>query len=590
MLDPRIYRTGFVAVALAVVVVAFSLLDQQGPLTASLAPDAFNGQNAYATMGSLAQNNPDRRPGSTGDEDVASYVSAKLASYGYQVDRHLFLARTVDGKRTLETVTGARPGLSTGSIVVLSHRDSLHDSAAAELSGTAVLLELARVLAGETQHRTIILASTSGSAGLAGASELARSISGPVDAVISLGDLAGLRVHQPVVVPWSTGPKVAPAALRNTLASALDAQAGLKPGGTSLGGQLAHLAFPLTLSEQAPFDARGIPAVSLSLSGDHPVSPNEVTSPDRINALGRAVLQTINALDGGPGVPAASSYLLFSGKVVPDWAIRLLVLVLMAPVLLAIVDGLARVRRRGHSVSLGVVRVLAACVPFVLAVLVIVGARLTGTLGATPPGPIAAGQVPLHGAGTAVMAVVGFVLLGFSWVMPRVVDAFAGAPRRAGGTEAVDPGRSIGVLIVLLFATLALWLLNPFAALLIIPGLHLWMWVVDPEARPHPLLSAFMLLVGLAPLALVILYGMGTQGLGPIDALWHGLLLIAGGQIGLLAATEWSLVLGCIVSVVAIGVQTQRQPRPEDAAVTVRGPVSYAGPGSLGGTESALRR
>jgi hypothetical protein len=36
-----------------------------------------------------------------------------------------------------------------------------------------------------------------------------------------------------------------------------------------------------------------------------------------------------------------------------------------------------------------------------------------------------------------------------------------------------------------------------------------------------------------------------------------------------------------------------RKRRPEDEGpqdVTVRGPVSYAGPGSLGGTESALRR
>jgi hypothetical protein len=29
---------------------------------------------------------------------------------------------------------------------------------------------------------------------------------------------------------------------------------------------------------------------------------------------------------------------------------------------------------------------------------------------------------------------------------------------------------------------------------------------------------------------------------------------------------------------------------PETPQITVRGPVSYAGPGSLGGTESALRR
>jgi hypothetical protein len=272
MLDPRIYRTGFVAVALAVVVVAFSLLDQQGPLTASLAPDAFSGQSAYATMTSLAHNNPNRRPGSNGDEDVASFVSAKLRQYGYQVDKHLFTARTVDGKRTLETVTGVRTGLSTGSIVVLSHRDSLGTPATADLSGTGVLLELARVLAGETQHRTIVLASTSGSAGQAGASELARTISRPVDAVISLGDLTGPRAHQPVLVPWSTGPRLAPPLLRNTLAAALGAQAGLRPGGTSLGGQVAHLAFPQTLGDQGPFGNRGIPAVSLSLIPLPPMS------------------------------------------------------------------------------------------------------------------------------------------------------------------------------------------------------------------------------------------------------------------------------------------------------------------------------
>ena len=28
----------------------------------------------------------------------------------------------------------------------------------------------------------------------------------------------------------------------------------------------------------------------------------------------------------------------------------------------------------------------------------------------------------------------------------------------------------------------------------------------------------------------------------------------------------------------------------DDASITVRGPSSYAGPGSLGGTESALRK
>ena len=78
MLDPRIYRAGFVALALALVLAAFSLLDQQGPLRSNLAPDAFSAQNALGLMSSLARRHPDRRPGSAGDGAVAAYVARRL--------------------------------------------------------------------------------------------------------------------------------------------------------------------------------------------------------------------------------------------------------------------------------------------------------------------------------------------------------------------------------------------------------------------------------------------------------------------------------------------------------------------------------
>jgi hypothetical protein len=155
---------------------------------------------------------------------------------------------------------------------------------------------------------------------------------------------------------------------------------------------------------------------------------------------------------------------------------------------------------------------------------------------------------------------------------------------------AIDPGRSIAVLIVMCVATIGIWIVNPFAAILVIPALHLWMWLVEPELRPPRPLLALLLLVGLAPPVLVVLYYASVLGLGPLGLIWNGVLLIAGGHVGLLAAVEWSLVLGCVVSVLAITVRSLREPRPEEAPVTVRGPVTYAGPGSLGGTESALRR
>jgi hypothetical protein len=52
-----------------------------------------------------------------------------------------------------------------------------------------------------------------------------------------------------------------------------------------------------------------------------------------------------------------------------------------------------------------------------------------------------------------------------------------------------------------------------------------------------------------------------------------------------------SLFAGVALGVIAIAL---RPPPPAEAPgapdITVRGPLSYAGPGSLGGTESALRR
>ena len=279
MLDPRIYRASLIAVALAVFVLAFSLTDQQGAVGTNLAPEAFNAENAYATMNSLARNYPDRRPGSSDDYDVATYVARTLKHQtGSPCPRARTGSNTVDGKRTIETVMGTRAGLRSGTIVVVSHRDSLGSPSVADLSGTAVLLELARVLSGETQHRTIMLVSTSGSTGQAGAAQLAKTLPGPIDAVIALGDLAGRRIHEPVVVPWSNGPLVAPTMLRNTVAAALGSQAVLRPGGTSMAGQFAHLALPLTLTEQGPFGAAGQPAVLLSLAGEKSPAPDEPVS------------------------------------------------------------------------------------------------------------------------------------------------------------------------------------------------------------------------------------------------------------------------------------------------------------------------
>jgi hypothetical protein len=592
MLDPRIYRTGMMAVALAVIVLAFSFSDQQGAAGTSLAPDAFNGQNAFSGMVSMARDDPQRRPGSDGDLALAVQVASSFRQDGFGVSTDTFKGRTVDGVRTLENVVGIRPGLSGSSIVIVAHRDALGSPATSDLSGTATLIELARDLEGETLHRSVVLASTSGSAGTAGAIRLASTLGGPVDAVIALGDLASQRVRGPVIVPWSSTQAVAPPMLRNTVAAALAAQAAIGPGGTSVFGQFVHLAFPLALSEQAPFGALGVPAVLLSRSGERAPGNVAPRSSAPITAMGRTVLQTISALDGAPAVARPSAYVLYSGKVVPGWAIRLFVLALILPVLGATFDGLARTRRRGHSTLRWVLWVLTGALPFALGVLLVEGARLADVLKVVPGAPVQGGAIPLGGAGLAVLAAVALVVgLGFVALRPQLIRLIGGQPRLSQrADEPVSAGAAAAVLLVMCVVTLAIWAANPFAAALLIPALHLWMWVVTPDVRLRRPAVLLLLLAGVAGPALVFVYYGVTLGLGPVGVLWSATLQLAGGSFGLLAAIEWSVVLGCVVGVVAIAVRGAREDRPEEVPVTVRGPISYAGPGSLGGTESALRR
>ncbi len=106
----------------------------------------------------------------------------------------------------------------------------------------------------------------------------------------------------------------------------------------------------------------------------------------------------------------------------------------------------------------------------------------------------------------------------------------------------------------------------------------------------HPAAGSALLLLGLAPPALVVLYYMVTLSFNPVSLAWSGVLMIAGGQVGPVQAVEMEPRAGqrrervrdrCLA----------RAPRP---ACTRRSrspfgdPVTYAGPGSLGGTDSAL--
>ncbi|MFZ0090134.1 MAG: hypothetical protein WAL63_11545, partial [Solirubrobacteraceae bacterium] len=167
----------------------------------------------------------------------------------------------------------------------------------------------------------------------------------------------------------------------------------------------------------------------------------------------------------------------------------------------------------------------------------------------------------------------------------------APSPRsRRRPPEPAGNGAVAALPLVMCVVTFAIWLENPFAALLLIPALHLWLWAVSPDVRLPTAARIALLLVGLAPAVLVVVYYANSFGYGPVDLIWQAALLLAGHAVSLLAVLEWSIILGCLASAATLTVLAARGSRVAPAPVTVRGPVTYAGPGSLGGTKSALRR
>ena len=517
MLNGRIYRAAFAPFAIALAIAAFSLSARPAPLHSTLAPDAFDSRRALAEAQRLAVEFPHRRPGGVGDERLAQRVAHTIAGLGgtgahsldgwvggFSVHVRQVRAQTIDGERTLQTVIAQRPGATGESpIVIVAHRDSATPASAAQLSGTAALIELARVFAARETQRTIVLVSSSGgSGGDAGATDFAaHALSGAADAAIVLGDLASTHVRTPLVVPYSDGYGSAPDELQRTVADAISHESGIRPGTPSAIGQLAHLAFGFAPGEQGVLAAAGLPAVLVQASGERGPGARAPVSAERLEGLGRGALNSIDALDIAPDIESTpQTGLVLAHQIVPEWALRLLIGALLIPVAAVLLDGLARARRRRQPAARWTAWTLTCALPFLACALFAILLGALGVLAAAPSIPTPAGAMGFDGAAaTAVLSCVA--VLGLAWLgWPTLVRRLGLAVRPTPETPGVDAA-GIATLLVLLALACVVWVFNPYAALLVVPGLHLLLPIASPERRPRPIASLALLVLALVPLA-----------------------------------------------------------------------------------------
>ena len=597
MIEPRLYRAAFLPALLALIVAAFSLEDRPTPVPQVLAADVlFQGDTAARSAKKIATDFPDRKPGSLGDRAEGRRVAHAFAARGFSTVIDHFSA---DDGTPLTNVIGRRAGASRKQIVVIAPRDaSSVPDATSSASDTAAIMEIARVLQGTPSHKTLTLASIDGSTlGELGIHRLLAKLPDrdKVEAVLVMSNMGAPGPRVPALQAWSNGSQRVGVGLERTAATSIGQEMERTPRTSGAFAQMIRIAFPIGVGAQGPLLESGLDALRFSGSGELPPPKDKRSvdsiSPDRLGSLGRSVLRTVFAVDQSSAPPERGPlvYVTVANKVLPGWAIALVALSLILPALVASIDGFARARRRREPVG-RFARWLAMAVLSVVAGLVLAKLMVIVGIVADPPeGPVAPELRPLHAGDVVVLGVVAAVIALAWWLTTGLA--------RGGGRRRLDvaaPGAGCALALALSLVTLATWLVNPYAALIMVPALHLWLIaaIADvPDRGPVPIVLG---VVGLLPLVVVVLFYMSRLSLNPLEALWYLFLLVTGGAVGIAAALFTCVFVGVFSCLVAILVARARRPpavrEEEPQRPAVFGPGGYAGPGSLGGTESALRR
>ncbi len=558
-LDWRIYRRSLLGIAIALLVAAFSLGTPAAPLRSSLAPEAFDGQAAFSLLARMeASARRDRRHGSRGARLIA-FIASHLEGLGAsEAGGYALTTIHSQGSGALRSppsvsLIAARPGSSSQPpILLLADLGAGRASASeAQLSGTAALLELAGVLSrAETVHPVdLVFARGAGAARSAVAALRAQDAQGRFAAAIVLGDLAPRRMRPPLVQPFSTAFGDAPQQLESTVASALGQQLHTNPGAPGVISQLAHFAFPMTTGEQGPLNADGIPTVSVQLSGERREGADEALSESHLQSAGSAVLSAFYALDQASSIESAPDVSLQIGAhTVPSWAVMLAALAMIIGPLLVSLDALVRFAGRGRRLSGHAIFVISCVLPFLACALVLMLLGAAGVI-AAPADPVSA-QALVFGAGAGVACALAFAAFLAAWRLPLAGGLMpvnlrdllqAGFPRAAPATLL---SIAFGCALALIVSAI-----DPYAALLLLLALHLWLPLACPASRPSR--RSLRMLMALAPalplLLLIVFYALNLR-LGAAGTLSTGVMMIAGGYLSFGVVVLWSLGLGLLAA------------------------------------------
>lgn len=529
--NAKLYRGTWLLVGLPLLIAAFSVA-RPAPLPAPEQLSALDGGALVALAGDLAGSNSNRYPGTLGARNATQWFRDQLRPYGLQIRSEPFSAVVPRiGRLQFENLLAVAPGRTPQTIVVMAHRDNDGTGPGANdnASGTAALVELARAYSVLTPAHTLVFLSTDGGAfgGLGAAEFLAHAPERHnVVAVINLDAIGG--PGRPRLQIGGDTPRTTSGTLLETTAARIAKQTGRGPSRPSVLRQLIDLGFPFSAWEQAPFISRGIPAVTLTTSGDRPPSATDDTvgrlDAARLGQVARAAQDLLGTLDqGAEFVQGTSSYVYVGSRLIRGWSVELVLMAMLLPFFAAAVDLFARCRRRRIALA-PALRSYRSRLAFWAWVVVLF--EFFALVGLWPGG--ASRPPELTGSAARHWPAFGILMLGLLTLAGWLVARERLLPRRRVTAEEELAGSTVALLCLAALALLVV-ATNPFALLFLLPSLHLWLWL--PNMRSGRAWTRAALITGgfLGP-ALVVGSFAFRYGLG-WDAPWYLLELRALGYV-----------------------------------------------------------
>lgn len=509
----KVYRAAWIVTLIVIVIALFTL---GSPDTPKLSPEpvSFDGERAAEDLRTLAREYPQRVAGSDPDNRAAVWVQQEMKRIGLETHIESFTA-TVNGKTAaLQNVYGISKGTTAGTIVLVANRDVVPlatQGANDNASGVAALLELARTFNVTAHGRSIIFLCTSGDAyGALGARNFVENHqSDNVLGVIALSRVAGRDANGVSLDGWSSTSKVAPPWLWLVSAPAARVAGNLEVELPTFAAQILRLAVPTSAGSQGPFVGVGAPAITVSAdTASVPAAADTLNtvSSETLTRMGDTVQAMVMAIDdsAGPGERSGGTIFLTRKRTLSGGALAVILAMLLLPLTAVTVDLYAHCRRARITLRTAFLRAALHLAPWLVLIAIVYFANFIGQLPKSPDAVIPPGsRLALNPRylRVAVLAVLMVAAYAYAVAVEHRLE------RRVW----TDPRATIFVAhLVLTVIALLTILIDPYAALLVVPAAVLW-----PLARAGGWVrSALPVYLGLIMIPVVLVYYGLRFGIG----------------------------------------------------------------------------